>query len=41
MSKIRLPEFLTELPDGPHKRDLIRQFVKKERRRRKNEKSNL
>ena len=30
---IRLPEWLETLPDGPHKRDLIRHY-KKERNKR-------
>lgn len=32
--KTQIPQELADLPDGPHKRDLIRQFVKKERRKR-------
>ena len=29
--RIELPKEIDELPNGPHKKDLIRQFVKKER----------
>lgn len=32
MGKIRLPEWIVELPDGPHKKDTIRHF-KRERRK--------
>lgn len=28
MSKIRLPQELESMPDGPHKRDLIRHYIK-------------
>ena len=39
--KTHIPPELEELPNGPHKKDLIRQYIKQERRKRKNEKSNL
>jgi hypothetical protein len=35
MSKFRLPPFLEEMPDGPHKRDEIRHFVKQMIKKRK------
>ena len=39
--KRQIPKEIEELPNGPHKRDMIRQFVKQERRKRKDEKNNL
>ena len=31
--KLKLPEYIKELKDGPHKRDVIRNYKKKIRRK--------
>lgn len=36
MSRVRLPAFLEEMPDGPHKRDEIRHYKKLLKRRKEN-----
>ena len=33
MSKVKLPAFLEEMPNGPHKRDEIRRYKKLLRKR--------
>lgn len=38
MSRIKLPAFLEEMPNGPHKKDAIRHYVKQFKRKRKEKK---
>jgi hypothetical protein len=40
MAKIKLPAHIESLKDGPHKRDLIRQYKKRLKRRLNDNKTN-
>ena len=42
MSRVKLPAFLEEMPDGPHKRDEIRRYKRLlKKRKEKNEQFNF